>query len=350
MQATPEQKRGAPDEPSLLDGVALSEARTVPEASRVRLRWFAAALLVAPFVFFAFGLGLMRSSLFVRRSHSMTVATTGYGMHLRNANCEILVYGDSSALVGVDPATVKAQTGLSTCNIAEFAGVTMLNGTMVVDSFLRHNPRPRYLIFLFSPDDMTPVWQNVGTYEGVLLRVREQPDFGLVRLILRHPDEVFGAAETSVRFALSWIPKRPMPAASFNDRIRQGGRMTDLSPPMSQCSASAVHAPDPQWIENLRKRYGVQGTTVLVDVAPVPACDPNLPTYRAEFTSRQSLRQQLTEHPAAQPVLVDNQVTALPMNWFEDGMRLHLEPDGQHALSTMLAQQIDSLRANGEKP
>ena len=34
--------------------------------------------------------------------------------------------------------------------------MTMVNGTSIVDDYLRHNPRPRYLVFLYAPENLAP--------------------------------------------------------------------------------------------------------------------------------------------------------------------------------------------------
>ena len=41
----------------------------------------------------------------------------GYGSRVQGLDCDIVLYGDSTPLSGLDPAIIQAKTGLKTCNI-----------------------------------------------------------------------------------------------------------------------------------------------------------------------------------------------------------------------------------------
>ena len=293
------------------------------------LRLFLAILLLTPILCLAVCFGIMRSDWFFRHTHGLYLVNLGYGMTLHNTDCQVLLYGDSSALVGLDPATIQAVTGLSTCNIAEFAGMTMINGTMVLDSFLAHNPRPRYIVFLFTPEDLAPYpkWQYVGTYEGILARVRFQPDAGLLRMIVLHPGETIGAFAVSGEFALRWAVQHPMPPESYQDRARNRGRLDDPTPAITLCPTDArLHAPQKSWTDALRARYGVDGTRVLIDVTPVPTCEPTLDFYGPRLAPDQGI--------------IDNRLHTYPVNWYISSGRLHLGHEGIHQLSTEIGNQV----------
>ena len=301
----------------------------VSAAGVSHLRLFLAILLLMPMLCLAICFGIMRSKWFFHHTHGLYLVNLGYGMTLHDTDCQVLIYGDSSALVGVDPAIIQAQTGLSTCNIAEFAGMTMINGTMILDGFLAHNPRPRYILFLFTPEDLAPYpkWQYVGTYEGILARVRFQPDAGLLRMLVLHPGETFGAFEVSGRFALQWAFQHPMPKESFEDRARNRGRLDDPTAALTRCPTEArVHAPQKSWTDGLRTRYGVAGTRVLIDVTPAPECEPTLSFYTPRLAPDQGI--------------VDNRLHTYPVGWYVQSGRMHLGHQGITQLSTEIAAQI----------
>ena len=90
------------------------------------------------------------------RAGNTYVANLGYGATLYGVDCQVVVSGDSSAMVGVDPGLIRRRTGLNTCNIGEFEGMTILNGTMVVDRYLAQNAKPRFLVFRYTPEDLIP--------------------------------------------------------------------------------------------------------------------------------------------------------------------------------------------------
>jgi hypothetical protein len=75
-------------------------------------------------------------------------------------------------------------------------------------------------------------------------------------------------------------------------------------------------------VNNLRSRYSQDGTSVLVDSALLPACDPDLSFFR--------------EHLAG---VVDNRIETLPATDFYQGGR-HVNPAGSVPLSLMVADQV----------
>ena len=128
------------------DGVGLTEPHSEPAARPRKLAVYCAALLLTPLLYMTVCFFVMRRDFFLLRTQNVYLANMGYGLRLRNADCKVLVYGDSSAMVGVDPAQLQRLTGLSACNIADYAGMLRLNGTLVLDRYLARNARPEFLV------------------------------------------------------------------------------------------------------------------------------------------------------------------------------------------------------------
>lgn len=326
-------------------GIALTEPHTEPVAPATTLHWYVAALLLLPFSFLGACFALMRSDFLIRHTHNTYLANMGYGLHLRNADCQVLIYGDSSAMVGVDPATITARTGLPACNIAEFAGMTMVNGFLVVDRYLQRNPRPRYLVFVFAPENLAPYpqWQYVGIFEALVARFHEDSIPGLLRFWWQHPTEVTGTLENAARFALTWGSQHPLPQSTFQQRAHLRGRFPDPGKPLTTCPTDTrPHPPNAAWLQALRTRYGTPatagapGTTVLIDATPVPACDPLLSTYSNDLAPSRNL--------------IDNTFHTDPIAWYSESGRLHLEPAGIQSLSEEIATQILEKQAGQNSP
>lgn len=131
----------------------------------------------------------MRSAWFPPRSGNTYIATVGYGASLHNVSCDVLIDGDSTAMVGVIPEVITRQTGLSSCNIAEFAGMEQVNGRLILDEFLKNNPRPKYIVFVYVPESLSPhdQWTQVSHFEAILFRWRTHPDLALLQTLLSHP-------------------------------------------------------------------------------------------------------------------------------------------------------------------
>jgi hypothetical protein len=275
---------------------------------------------------------LMRSDFLLRHTQNSYIANMGYGLRLKNADCEVLVYGDSTALVGVDPGVLQRATGLSACNIADYAGMLRLNGTMVLDSYLAHNSRPKYLVVLLAPDDLAPSWRHDGNYEAVLMRVRERPDLGFLRAMLHHGEDILSAIGVSGRFALTDVVRRPLPESVYRERDDTRGRFPDRAARVAVCPTDLrLNPPSREWVDELRAQYGIGGTHVIVDVVPVPPCEPTLATYQREFGPGNDI--------------VDNHLEIYPLNWYTQSGRWHLGAlEGWEHISTEVANQVKQLQ------
>lgn len=317
------------------DGIALTEPHAEPAVPLSRLRLYVGALFLLPFAYMAICFFVMRSDFFLRRTQNIYLANMGYGLRLRNADCQVLVFGDSSAMEGVDPGILSKETGLSACNIAEPAGVMRLNGTMVLDTYLERNPRPKYLILLLSPNGIRPTWLHEGNYEAVLMRVRERPDLGLLYAVIRHADDILSAIGTSGRFVLTWVVHSPLPEGIVHKRDNNRGRYPDTSERMTTCLTDArINPPSREWVDGFRTRYSVEGTHVLVDVTPVPDCDPAQATYMREF--------------APDNGIIDNRLEIYPTHWYTQSGHFHLgSSEGWGHLTARIAEQINTRQKAG---
>jgi hypothetical protein len=303
-------------------GIDTGEVRHEPMAARGRLRGYVAALLLTPFVLLIGTTFWMTTEVYRNHSVYRHLVGTGYGMRLHGADCDVVVYGDSSALVGVDPAAIEQHTGLKTCNIAEIAGVQEVNGMIVPDTYLENNKRPRYMVFLYVPENLNDAskWTEVSTFEGIFFRLQMRPDRAFWKTMAKHPEAITAVAEGGLRTGVQGLFSRPP-----HVREQLQGRLPEPGPVLTECiPAFAVRAPDAGWIQHLRQRYGVGGTRVLVDVMPEPPCDATRSFYDAQLA----------------PGMVDNQLGTLPLSMYANTGRLHVNDDGAQMVSLMIAAQI----------
>jgi hypothetical protein len=313
-------------------GIDLTEVRHEPVASRRRLRLYVAAMVVFPFALVALMLWWMTTDNFLERTQYAFLIGTGYGSTLKNADCDVLVDGDSSALVGVMPEVIEQRTGLKTCNIADVAGVKLVNGMMVLDDYLAHNKRPRILLFVFAPENLTPPkeWVSVSDFEGILYRMRFHRDAGFWHLALFQPNRIISTAELGFRTEFPRIFSKPLPYEVAHERRLSGGRIAIPGAGLTRCLSDAIERePDAAWLEHLREAYGVDGTRVLVDVTPEPPCDASLEYYETRLNGS----------------LIDNRMETLPLKDYTASGRLHTTNEGARAFSGRLAEQIGAVSA-----
>ncbi len=306
-------------------GTDIGEVRYEPPAPRWQLRAYVALVAGAPFLLLIGTALWMMNPAYRTHAQYAYVAGTGYGMRLHDAGCEVLVYGDSTALVDVDPGVIQARTGLKTCNIAEVAGVQRLNGLIVPDTYLRNNPRPRYMVFLYVPENLTEAsrWEEVSTFEGIFFRMQTKPDWPFWKSMIRNPNELMVDLELGFRTGFTWLLSRQ--PTKVHVRELSQGRVPEPGEPLTHCSAElARRAPDAAWIQHLRQTYGVGGTHVLVDVTPEPPCDTTRSFYEARLL----------------PGMVDNGLGTLPIGMYTATGRLHTTDAGAAVLSGRIADQI----------
>jgi hypothetical protein len=303
--------------------------RQMARYPRRRFCLYLLPIVACPLLLLTTAFVVVPTQWFALRSGNTYLANLGYGATLSHRNCQILIYGDSSAMVGVDPAILRQRTGLTACNIAEFAGMTVISRTLLVDTFLQHNPHPRYLVFLFTPEDLSIPnnWStaNVGTFEAISFRLEHTRNLQTALLLITHPSDTFGWAEQGLRLALEHLSSNPMPPATAHLRESFAGQLPVSGATLTECSAALyTRPPDPIWIDRLRTRYSINGTTVLVDATPTANCDPNLPFFRQHLDS-----------------LIDNSPYApIPVSSFIEDSRLHANQSGVRLISDMIAGQI----------
>jgi hypothetical protein len=297
-------------------------------------------LILVPLLLPVAAVLIVPTAWFAQRSGISYLVTVAYGATLSDTNCQVVIYGDSTAMLGIEPERVRELTGLSTCNIAEYMGITMLDGTSLVDQYLARNGRPRYLIFNYAPEDLNPDQQygntNIHLFEAITYTLRQRGR-GAV-LLLQHPGEFFDWSCRGLRIAAEKAVTRPFqnvvlgpfpPEIQYLRNRTVGGMVPEDTRALSSCSyVSYVSAPDKNWIESLRSKYGRDGTTVLIDATPIPACDPNLAFFRGKLAG-----------------VVDNRIDTLPVNDFLEGGR-HTTSAGSVVLSERIASQIRTLENN----
>lgn len=295
---------------------------------RRRMFFYLLPFLFVPILIFVAAVFIVPTRWFALRSGNTYLASLGYGLTLDHADCQILVTGDSSALVSVDPAILSRATGLSACNIAEFEGMTLVNGTSVLDHYLARNKPPHYLVFLYAPEDLTRAkpWNAVSSFEAISYRLQHERNLRTLVALASHPAESFGFAEQGIRLTLLRLRAHPITQKAADLRIpTQGQLQVANEKPLTGCSAVPVDAqPDRTWLAQLRTRYARQGTVVLIDATPVPECEPGLDRLRL----------------AIQGAADNLPLPTLPIGDYVGGGRLHVGPAGSKAISDMIATQI----------
>jgi hypothetical protein len=267
--------------PSAPPAASAPTARTVARTGYVR---YCLTLALVPVFAVAGALFIARSSWYLHHHRNSYLTISDYAFLQAGRNCEVVIYGDSSALTGVVPQVIEAVTGLRTCNIAQPNTALAVSGTYALDTYLRENAPPKILLFQFTAPDFRPREGRNQLYEeGALQLVRHKLDRSTMQLFAQHPLAFLEFSEFVLRTALV---NRDWSGGTYDRTwamIREtNGLFTAPGAPLSACAGNLeVRPPDPAWIAGLRRQYSQAGTRVLIYAAPYPACDKSYAYYAA---------------------------------------------------------------------
>ena len=276
----------------------------------------------------------------------------GYGLRLKHADCEVVIYGDSTALTGLDPQIIQQVTGLKACNIAE--GITIqrvVGSSFPLDSYLANNKPPRYLLAMYTPSILRPYIKPFDTYgpEGIAYALQYDHSRSMLLRLSRRggwqvkmqdklgvPMIVFDlwAGRMMILDLLERLHVASEPHSTLNSRAQRDARQGFWPyplPPETHCirQTYGMMAKDfqsyPDSVAKMRSLYTVGDTTVLINIAPVADCDELKQTYR-ELNAG----------------LHDNAFEVLPISDFNDG-DVHFTPEGGRQVSLEAGKQILAL-------
>src|SRR5277367_1949821 len=180
----------------------LPESAPDTKTSRAALR-YSLILLLLPLLAIPVFIGLGRSNFFLHHGASVWVRSNDAVFDMKNRNCDVLVFGDSTAMTGVNPDVVERETGFKTCNISVTNSVLAVTHNLTLNRYLERNARPRVLLIQLSPDGFQPEsnsWSQTVYAEGLLELLRHGTPADVRRALLTHPQESIAFAGYAAGF------------------------------------------------------------------------------------------------------------------------------------------------------
>ncbi|GAC1417319.1 MAG: hypothetical protein NVSMB62_07920 [Acidobacteriaceae bacterium] len=330
----PSSEMFASHEESAPDFIPASPLSSREQAQRYCLLLFLLPLLAVP----AF-IRLGASDFFLRHGASVWVQSNDSVFNVRDRNCDVLIYGDSTAMTGINPEVIERNTGLKTCNIAVTNSVLAVAGNLTLDRYLDHNTRPRVLLIQLSPDGFQPEsysWRQTVYAEGLVELLRHGSPAASRRVLLTHPQESIAFAGYAAGFAAYAVLKEVvfhtthLRATEDTVPIRNGF-FTPPAPPSTSCKPGAVFS-NPETsgnfprslVSDFQAQYASRSMVVLVNVAPIPSCDQNLAAFSSELNG-----------------VTSNALTPLPIGLFNDPR--HFTAVGSAVVSRLVAQELNAV-------
>ena len=281
------------------------------------------------------------SDFFLHHGASVWVRSNDAVFDMHDRECDVLVYGDSTAMTGIDPEVVESNTGFRTCNIAVTNAVLAVTNNLTLDHFLAHNARPNVILVQLSPDGFQSenhAWRQTIYAEGMLELLRHGRPGEARGVLVSHPQESIAFAGYAAGFTAWYAIKEVWTHATSmrpeEDTIEvHNGFFTPPSPARTSCTpaTSVVSLANPHQsdfsrllVSDYKRAYVDRAGMVLVNVAPIPACDQNLAAYAAELQG-----------------ITSNSLLPLPIGLFNDGR--HYTARGSEVVSTLISKELNSV-------
>ncbi len=242
-----------------------------------------------------------------------------YGFEARHVDADVLIFGDSSAFLGIDPRIVHADLGTVTAVIPNTIGSLPATGDLPLRRYLAQNKPPRLLVLYFSGWNMDYAGQvnSEFLFEGEEELLRYGSFHDILRYSVHHPLQILSFPFQAYRLLgiRNVITALRHPDSERKAALAQAFGHLDYTLPYGQllvpCHLRPQQAKAAQdgSVRDLLRRYSAH-MRVVVYVAPLPNCD----------NARQA------SHPYANlqaaPAAVE------PVSWFaDDSFFAHVRPE-----------------------
>ncbi len=227
-------------------------------------------------------------------------STSQYGPMLEypfdsRADADVVIFGDSSAFLGIDPRIVDAQLGIRSVVLPDTVGSLPVTGDAPLRSYLAHNRAPKLIVLYFSPwnldfEHMAPA----RLFEGEEMLLRHMRFREIAAFAARHPTELL---EFPFRLFSTFGPKIVRAAWHHVNReantteARGHADFAERLPPLDDgCmlpQAFLAQREDGS-VRELADRYRTAETSVLVYLAPLPQCRNSAPLRGQSFADLQA--------------------------------------------------------------
>jgi len=268
--------RDAPSSESI--GGARVQVDRVPEGREMLPYLLTAAAVMA--LLYVMPFFLNRTAFYDRVNPSFYARPLNYAFDTAGQNADVVIFGDSTALLGVDPSQMSSALGVKVLNLVNTQPTLVVNDDMTLRHYLKENRPPKLLVFYFAPWDFDYGHNDFNsrpTYEGEELLLRRGTGEEMRAFARRHPQEV-------ILFPLKFYETEWQLMLHRRPRANQEAQLIATRGHVDNIESTMLRAPCwfPRflidnvrfsWVHDLGERYRSPETQVLFYVAPVPACE-----------------------------------------------------------------------------
>lgn len=290
-------------------------------------------LFVIPAILYLTAIPLVRTAGYYRWAPSHYGPVLDFAFNTQNENADVVLFGDSSAFLGVDPHLVNRELNLKSLVLPNTVGSLPVLGDRALEFYLTHNTRPRLIVLYFTAWDLDYTRSSeTHLYEGEEMLLRHGTAAQIADFTRRNPFEIAAFPFRSYSSLGPGVLKSLLRGTSREHQAAQAlGHADDTEdyPPLA--ASCAIPARDvtqraTETARSLAAKYTAQGYDVAIYLAPIPACT-NASAFANETYNG------LTLAPPA----------VLPAGDFlADGLYAHMEPASVPLASHVFANAIRS--------
>ncbi len=293
---------------------------------------FLCFLLIPPLLIYLAAFPLVRTASFEQWCPSQWGPMLEWAFDAKHQDADVVIFGDSSAFLGIDPRIVDAELGTKSVVLPNTIGSLPVTGDLALREYLKNNRRPKIIVFYFSAWNLDYLHaQSVRLFEGEEMMLRHS-SWPMIRSYwVHHPLEMLAfPLRLYSTFGLSMLKDAMRPTHRERSTALALGHVDDHDPfaALAQpCTLPAKYFGNDSdaSVRALTERFASRGTRVVVYLAPIPRCR-NSDSLIRETAAR------FGEAPAQ----------LQPDDFVGDGYYAHLRPAAVPAASRLLAQALES--------
>lgn len=237
----------------------------------------AAALFLALYLAPVF---LLRIPSFEHWGGSSFGPALDYGFQIAHQDADIVIFGDSSAAVGLDPLQMSSALGLKVINLPNTGASLHVVSDMNLKRYLANNKPPRLIVFYFTPWNLDYTHEPAGgrIYEGEEMLIRHGSPLQIATFALTH---VIDTLEFPFRFysanppnAIRTSLRHEHPAPAVAAAMGHADPLSRRPPLTSPCAfpPDLTRTKPSSTARTLIQTYTTPPTDTLFYIAPMPAC------------------------------------------------------------------------------
>ena len=252
---------------------------TLPPPSRQRLTHYLLLLLLIPAVFYPFPFLIATSASYEHWATAQWGPMLEYAYSTQPQNADVVIFGDSSAFIGIDPRILKKNLGIHSLVLPDTVGSIPVTGDLPLRTYLAHNRPPRLLVLYFSAWNLD--FAHIAPFrlfEGEEMLLRHGSRREILRFTLHHPTEMLAFP---FRLYSTFGPKMITAALHHVNREKATAEAlghadyNETRPSLeASCALPAEYLRETGTgsVQDLVRRFTTPQTRVLVYLAPIPDC------------------------------------------------------------------------------